>query len=67
MPSLALGNSHLSVEFFLLWSGDTLSTYGDSASDRKMDVSSKLSNIVDQSDPIMTVIKIVKLYVFVFC
>ena len=30
---------------------DTLSAYADSASDRQMDVSSKLTNIVDQSDP----------------
>ena len=30
---------------------DTLSAYGDSASDRQMDASSKLTNIVDQSDP----------------
>ena len=31
---------------------DTLSAYGDSASDRQMDAdSSKLINIVDQSDP----------------
>ena len=29
---------------------DTLSAYGDSASDRQMDASSKLTNIVDQSD-----------------
>ncbi len=35
----------------LLWSGDTLSAYGHSASDRQMDVSSRLTNIVDQSDP----------------
>ena len=47
MPSLALGNSHLSVELFTV---DTLSAYGDSASDRQMDASSKLTNIVDQSD-----------------
>ena len=46
---------------------DTLSAYGDSASDRQMDVSSKLINIVDQRDPIMTVIKVVKVYVFVLC
>ena len=30
---------------------DTLSAYGDSASDRQMDASSKLTNTVDQSDP----------------
>ena len=32
---------------------DTLSAYGDSASDRQMDASSKLTNnfIVDQGDP----------------
>ena len=32
---------------------DTLSAYiyGDSASDRQMDASSKLTNIVDQSEP----------------
>ncbi len=46
---------------------DTLSAYADSASDRQLDTSSKLTNIVDQSDPIMTVIKVVKLYVFVLC
>ena len=46
---------------------DTLSEYGDYASDRQMDASSKLTNSVDQSDPVMTVIKVVKLYVFVLC
>ena len=30
---------------------DTLSAYGESTSDRQMDASSKLTNIVDQSDP----------------
>ena len=30
---------------------DTLSAYGESISDRQMDASSKLTNIVDQSDP----------------
>ena len=49
-----------------LFTVDTLSAYGDSASDRQMDASSMLTNIVDQSDPVMTVIKIVKLYVFCF-
>ena len=34
-----------------MWSVDTLSAYADSASDRQMDASSKLTNIVDQSDP----------------
>ena len=34
-----------------LFTVDTLSAYGDSASDRQMDASSKLTNIVDQSDP----------------
>ncbi len=28
-----------------------MSAYGDSTSDRQMDASSKLTNIVDQSDP----------------
>ena len=44
---------------------DTLSAYADSASDRQMDVSSKLTNIVDQSDPHDDCYKVVKLYVFV--
>ena len=30
---------------------DTLSAYADSASDRQMDTSSKLTNIADQRDP----------------
>ena len=30
---------------------DTLSAYGDSTSDRQMDVSSRLTNIVDHSEP----------------
>ena len=47
MPRLALGNSHLSVE----WGHFVSLCHGDSASDRQMDASSKLSNIVDQSDP----------------
>ena len=34
-----------------LFTVDTLSAYGDSASDRQMDASSKLTDIVDQSDP----------------
>ena len=34
-----------------LFTVDTLSAYGDSASDRQMDASSKLTNIVDQSYP----------------
>ena len=34
-----------------LFTVDTVSAYGDSASDRQMDASSKLTNIVDQSDP----------------
>ncbi len=72
MPSLALGNSHFMICQWscLLWSEDTLSAYGDSASDRQMDASSNLSNIVDQSDPHHDYYKdceIVKLYVFVFC
>ena len=47
-----------------LFTVDTLSAYGDSASDRQMDASSKLTNIVDQS---VTVIKVAKVYVFVLC
>ena len=51
MPSLALGNSHLPVELFTVEWGHFVSLcHGDSASDRQMDASSKLSNIVDQSD-----------------
>ena len=38
------------MELFTV-SVDTLSAYADSASDRQMDVSSKLTNSVDQSDP----------------
>ena len=34
-----------------LFTVDTLSAYGDSASDRQMDTSSKLTNIVDKNDP----------------
>ena len=30
---------------------DSVSAYADYASDRQMDISSKLTNIVDQSDP----------------
>ena len=52
MRSLALGNSHLLVELFTVeWGHFVNLCHGDSASDRQMDASSKLSNIVDQSDP----------------
>ena len=47
IPCLALGNSHLPVE----WGHFVSLCHGDSASDRQMDASSKLSKIVDQSDP----------------
>ena len=50
--SLALGNSHLPVELFTVEWGHLVSLcHGNSASDRQMDASSKLSNIVDPSDP----------------
>ena len=53
MSSLALENSHLSVkkpsDSGVVYCGVFVN--GDSTSDRQMDAISKLTNIVDQSDP----------------
>ncbi len=69
MPSLALGNSHLPVELFTVEWGHFVSLYAMVI----LQVTGKWMPAVSypilliKVTPIMTAIKIVKLYVFVFC